>query len=132
MKLVVDSNIIISAFSVHGLCTEVFELCLAEHEIYLCMEILDEVKRGLVKKIKIPETVADKIIGFLREKVNVGEPTKLKYNPCRDFKDLMVLGIAESSCAEIIISGDQDLLVLKKHKNTKILSPRQFWELLRA
>lgn len=41
----------------------------------------------------------------------------------------MILGLAVSEKAEIIVTGDKDLLALKVFKRTKILNPRGFWEL---
>jgi uncharacterized protein len=48
----------------------------------------------------------------------------------RDPKDLMLLELALSSKADYIVSGDNDLLVLKKYHETNIISPRKFLVLL--
>ena len=41
-----------------------------------------------------------------------------------------MLATAIAGKADVIVTGDEDLLVLKKFRGIKILSPRQFLELL--
>ena len=47
---------------------------------------------------------------------------------CRDSKDNKFLETAVSGKAQIIVSGDDDLLVLNPYRNIEILTPRQFLE----
>jgi predicted nucleic acid-binding protein len=59
-------------------------------------------------------------------------PSNVEADVCRDKKDLMVLGAAEAGNADIIITGDNDLLVIKSYKNIKILSPRDSMKYLKT
>lgn len=45
---------------------------------------------------------------------------------CRDPKDNMILDTAFQGGAEFIVTGDKDLLVLKKYKGVAIVSPAKF------
>jgi len=45
---------------------------------------------------------------------------------CRDPKDNMVLDTAYQGGAEFIVTGDKDLLVLKKYKGVTIVTPARF------
>ncbi|MBI3576937.1 putative toxin-antitoxin system toxin component, PIN family [Candidatus Gottesmanbacteria bacterium] len=45
---------------------------------------------------------------------------------CRDPKDNQFLDVAVASAAPYLITGDKDLLSLKKFRTTTILSPRRF------
>ena len=47
-----------------------------------------------------------------------------------DPDDDMVLATAIAAQADVLISGDDDLLCLKSHQGIRILSPRRFLELL--
>jgi predicted nucleic acid-binding protein len=49
---------------------------------------------------------------------------------CRDRDDDKVLAAAIAGKADLIVTGDEDLLVLGQHHGIRILSPRQFVELL--
>jgi len=55
MRLVLDTNVLISAFAARGLCYALFELCLEKHEIIISLHILNELKVNLEKKIKLPK-----------------------------------------------------------------------------
>ena len=49
---------------------------------------------------------------------------------CRDPKDNMVLEAAVAAEAQVIVSGDEDLLTLDPFKETPIVSPSKFLEML--
>lgn len=44
----------------------------------------------------------------------------------RDLNDTMYLVLAEVSNADFLVTVDKDLLVLKEIKNTKIVKPKEF------
>jgi len=132
LKIVLDSNVIIAAFAARGLCHAVFELCIEGHDVILSDPLIDEVKAGLSKKIKLPKSVIGKIVEFLKSNSRIEIPAMVPNNICRDPDDRHVLGLADTSQADYIISGDGDLLALGTFKKTTILSPRKFWEILRS
>jgi putative PIN family toxin of toxin-antitoxin system len=129
MKLILDSNVIIAAFAGRGLCNSLFELCLEQHDIFISDFILLEVRKNLSKKLNLPTKKADMIITYLKEFCLVGHYNKLKIRVCRDKDDDEILGLAKGVRAQYIITGDSDLLSLKKFELTEIISPRQFWEI---
>jgi len=49
---------------------------------------------------------------------------------CRDADDLHVLGLVKSGRADYLITGDDDLLTLKRFGHCRIVTPRQFWSLM--
>ena len=54
---------------------------------------------------------------------------KIKFE--RDPKDAYLLSLCDSSEAEIMITGDKDLLQLEEFGSTKIFSPRDFIDFLK-
>jgi putative PIN family toxin of toxin-antitoxin system len=52
-----------------------------------------------------------------------------KVDFCRDPKDNKFLDVAIASYADYLITGDEDLLVLKNIGNTSIITPRTFMEI---
>ncbi len=50
----------------------------------------------------------------------------IEINKCRDPKDNFLLSLAVESKADYLVTGDSDLLILKKIKKTKILSWNDF------
>jgi len=45
---------------------------------------------------------------------------------CRDFKDNFLLSLADESKSDYLVSGDTDLLILRKNKKTKIINWSDF------
>jgi putative PIN family toxin of toxin-antitoxin system len=131
MRVILDSNIIIAAFATRGLCHAVFELCLDRHEIILSSFLLNEIESNLARKLKLPNEIRSEIKDFLIESTIHIEAPELSSQICRDPSDDMVLSLTRESNAEYVVTGDEDLLSLKQFKSTKIISPREFWEIAR-
>jgi len=130
MRIVLDANVIVAAFAARGLCESVMEVCLSEHEIVLSEELLEEILKNLLQKIKLPSGVVDAIGELLREHSNMVNPISIAPGVCRDPGDLKVLSLAVASKADYIVTGDKDLLVLKKFEGIPILNPRSFSSIL--
>ena len=131
MKVVLDTNVIISAFATRGLCAEIFEVCLLEHTIILSDHILAEVAKALLKKIRVPLAIQQDILRYLKENAVVVKPEKLPKSVCRDKNDDGIIGTAIASGASYSITGDEDLLSLKIYRSITIITPRQFWHIAR-
>jgi putative PIN family toxin of toxin-antitoxin system len=131
MKVVLDTNVIIAAFAARGLCADIMEYCLYEDILVLSEDILHEVGTNMRRKIKMPEHKTDELVSFLRAHAKIVKPSHVAHDACRDKDDLMVLGTAAEAKADIIVTGDKDLLVLKSHDFIPIVTPRNFWEFIR-
>ncbi len=129
MRVVLDSNVAITAVAGHGLCESVIELCLEHHQIILCDNILTEIEKKLRKKIKVPSSVISEFLNVLRSNAYIFTPIPVNKKICRDSKDLMIFGLVDPANVNVIITGDKDLLVLKEYGMAKIMTPRNFWEL---
>jgi uncharacterized protein len=131
MRVVLDANVLVAAFATRGLCHALFELCVDQHEIVLSSEILKEVAGALQKKMKVPLAVVQDTTDFLVNHASIQKPKRLSKRVSRDPSDDHVLALAEQSKADYVITGDDDLLVLKRHSGIPIVLPRQFWEILK-
>ena len=130
MRIVLDANVVLAAFAARGLCESLFELCLANHEILLSEPLLDEILRNLAKKVKLDQqTIAD-IERLLRENGLLLEPAAVAADACRDANDLHVLGLAKAGKADYLVTGDDDLLVVKRFERCRVVTPRQFWSVM--
>ncbi|HEY5345579.1 MAG TPA: putative toxin-antitoxin system toxin component, PIN family [Verrucomicrobiae bacterium] len=132
MRVVFDTNVLVSAFTSIGLCHQAYERALTRTDIIIAHRLLDELHRTLVGKMKIEKSLADEILAELADELEVIKPLPLSKPICRDKDDDWVLATALTGHGEIIVSGDKDLLVLKQFQGIKILSPRQFIEFMDA
>jgi uncharacterized protein len=128
MRVVLDTNVLLAAFGARGLCEAVFQVCLEHHEIILSRHILNEVRTHLIHKFKVSAVHARQITVFLRQHARIIRPAEVAPNVCRDSDDLPVLGTAQAGNAHVLITGDKDLLELKRFGKTIILTPRQFYD----
>ena len=90
-------------------------------------EILIEVERILIKKIKLPIELVKTQTAFIRAQAEIGTPLVLDTPVCRDPNDDFLLGLALGHNIPYIVTGDKDLLVIKNFHNTDIVAPREFW-----
>lgn len=127
MKVVFDSNVLVAAFATHGVCHDLFEYCLRNTTLICSDFISDEVERILIHKIKIPAKKVSEIIHYLKNQTKWIVPESLIVANLRDPNDQMIIATALFGGADYLITGDKDMLVLKKIKKTVIISPRDFW-----
>jgi putative PIN family toxin of toxin-antitoxin system len=126
MRLVLDANVLIAAFVARGVCAELLEHSVREHEPVTSAAILEEVRRSLVGKIKV---TAAQAVRLLRTRLEVVEPVALGAQVCRDPDDDVVLGTGVVGRCDAIVTGDKDLLDLASYRDIAIVSPRGFWSL---
>jgi putative PIN family toxin of toxin-antitoxin system len=105
-------------------------VCLERHEIVLSDYIIEELRKHLSGKFKIPQSRSTEILAFLRQQAVLVKPADVDRDACRDPKDLMILGTAVAAQANFLVIGDNDLLTLAEFDSIPILSPRQFYRRL--
>ena len=132
MRVFLDTNVLVAAFAARGLCAELFELVLLEHELILGRSVLRELSKALQQKIKLPARDTTAIITFLADEasqlVGSSDPAAIAVDP----DDAIVLGDALGGKAEVFVTGDAKILGMAQHGDMRIVSPRGFWELLQA
>ena len=132
MRVFVDTNVLVSAFASRGLCAEVFELVLLDHDLILGRNVLREFEKALREKIKLPVVRSAEIVDFVSSEATQVVDKAQPANANVDAADALVLGEALASQADILITGDAALLRLAAVGTLKIVSPRRFWDVLRA
>jgi putative PIN family toxin of toxin-antitoxin system len=128
LKLIIDTNIWISFLigkSLKGLQYFLqdnrFQIITSNEQI---SELVDVLSRPKLQKYFSKEQIIDflKLIELKSKIVDY----KVKIDICRDPKDNYLLGMAISSKADYLISGDSDLLELREIENTRIIEYKDF------
>ena len=127
MKVVVDTNVVLSALLTKGLTADVVQYCFESHEVYLSGWILNEIVEKLRDKFEISERQIERTIELLRTGAQVVDPEGTPPSVCRDEDDNNVLHVGHFVGAEYIITGDKDLLVLGEYGGVRLVTPRDFW-----
>lgn len=130
MRVFLDTNVLVAAFATRGLCADVTRVVLAEHQLITGEVVLTELREVLDRRIKLPVATVDDILALLRDQEVVPKPRKPSEVPVRDPDDRWILASAMAGRADVLVTGDQDLLDVADKAPLPILTPRGFWDLL--
>jgi putative PIN family toxin of toxin-antitoxin system len=132
VRVFLDTNVLVSAFAARGLCADLLELVLLEHDLVVGGNVMRELSKALREKVKLPAVRTTEIVEFVTgeaaEVVNEVSPPEVKV----DADDALVLGEALAARAEFFVTGDAALLKFDAIATLRIASPRRFWEILQA
>jgi putative PIN family toxin of toxin-antitoxin system len=132
VKVFLDTNVLVSGFATRGLCADVIRLVLAEHELITADVVLNELKRVFKHKIQLPGEQIQEILTFLESQTVQPQPISLSSIPVRDEDDQWVLASALAAKADVLVTGDKDLLdVAEQVSDLTITDPRGFWNLVK-
>lgn len=132
MRCVFDTNIIISALlfkdSVPGMA---FYLAMSHGTILISLETTEELievisRRKFDKYLTVEER--EEFLESILIKAEIVEVME-SLEICRDPKDDKFLNLAASGSANYIVTGDDDLLILKIYGGVQVLNARDFIEL---
>jgi uncharacterized protein len=129
VRVVFDTNVLYSALSAKGFCEEVVDEAAGACALIWSGPLKQELESILAQRHKIGLATRVALAAY----VDLCEFVELEPLPtriCRDKDDDVVLATARAGKADVIVTGDDDLLVLKEFRGIRILSPRKFLELL--
>lgn len=132
MKVFVDTNVLVAAYATRGLCSDLLRLLLAQHELVVSRQVLDELERALRGKIGLPEALIDEILATLAAYLFETEPGLHSPVTLRDSDDEAILAAALASGAAALVTGDADLLEGAPRSPIPIHTPRALWLQLRG
>jgi len=129
VRLILDTNVLVASVVADGLCRDLVRVRLRPHTIITSEPLLAELRTTLRVKFKADPGKLPLLLA-LREQAEIVAPLRLGQRVCRDNDDDIVLATAVAGKANVIVTGDDDLLALKKFRDIRVLSPRQFLEFL--
>lgn len=130
MRVFLDTNVLVSALATRGLCAELYERLLMEHEVVIGEPVVAEVLDVMRRKFKASDELLAKVETELRLlEIVPAQPVAPKL-PIKDREDPWIIACALAGKADCFITGDAELLGLGKVKKLLIFSPRTCWEKL--
>lgn len=128
LKVVIDTNVLISSIFWNGHPRRIVDLAIAYKIISITsLDILEEVEEVLSESF--PEVPYERIKDIIRDILSYSKLVtvdEMIVEGLRDIKDTKIIACAVGGKADYIVTGDNDLLVLKEYKGIKILNPRTF------
>jgi uncharacterized protein len=130
-RLVIDANVIVSAvLSAQGKSRQAFDLAIAAMVVLMSDEVFTEISEVLLRPKFDRYSNHTKREAFLDELLAIVEFVEIteKINECRDTKDDKYLELAVNGKADLILTGDDDLLVLHPFRQIPIVRVQTFLE----
>jgi len=128
MRVFLDTNVLISATVARGLCVDVFRTVIEFHELVVSDHLLEELQRILRTKFDAPDDLIAETVWLLHQDTIMAPSEPLARIPLRDAADIAIVSAALNGGAEILVTGDKEMVELKKFGALQIVTPRQFWE----
>jgi putative PIN family toxin of toxin-antitoxin system len=130
VRVLLDTNVLASAFGTRGVCAEILESVINEHRLLTCEPVLRELQRVLSRKFRLPAQVVTGFLGLLESEGELVAASASASISFKDPDDIPILACAIGGKADVFVSGDRALIDLGEIAGIPILSPRQFWQRL--
>jgi putative PIN family toxin of toxin-antitoxin system len=92
--------------------------------------VLQELERVLTEKLRLPEAVVAGFLRLVKAEGTVVESRKNPSIPIKDADDIRILACAIAGKADVFVTGDKELLDLRKFEDLAVVSPRELWNQL--
>ncbi len=129
MRILVDTNVIISGLIAKGACFEILEDLVYTHTPIITPHVLAECQDVLLNKFHLSKPTVRSLLVVIERYFAKGENSIESLNVCRDPDDNQLFADAMINKAEYILSGDKDLLSLKEYQGIRIIGPKDYWKL---
>jgi uncharacterized protein len=132
-RIVIDTNVIISSLIQksypYTIVNELFiddkiEMCVSEG---LMSEYYDVLRREKFARFHDFFSRAEALLVEIETKATMFKP-KIRLNLISDADDNMVLELADECIADFVITGNTTDFIFPTYKETKIVTPREYWE----
>ena len=133
IKIVLDTNIFISGILFGGNPRTILNLIIeGKFKLFVSDDILNELKEVLNrKKFNFPTENIHHILNEIELISELITPSQHYEVVDRDPDDNIIIDCAVASGADFIITGDKDLLEIGSFKNSKIVHPSDFLDLIK-
>ncbi len=126
LKVVVDTNVLVSALLFGGGPRAIFELALDEQiQGIASPQLLAELSDVLLKKFDFSTVKTRAVERKIKERFKIVQP-RVSITVLKDQADNRVLEAAVAGRCDFIITGDKELLALKKFRGIVVVPPKEF------
>jgi uncharacterized protein len=124
--VVIDSGVWISALAFGGTPDLAIQKAVGIDRVAVCDQIKNEIAKTLARKIGWDRSRLTQAFAIYFKDAIWVPITGLVRGVCRDPNDDAIIECALQAEAELIVSGDKDLLVIKNYKRIRIITPTQY------
>ena len=135
MRIILDTNVIVSALIQRNYPYFILDNILADNNLDLCIspklfaEYLDVLNRNKFSRFPDFHARAQALLADIEGRSKMFEPS-ITVSIIKDDADNRLLELAEACNADYIVTGNTNDFTILEYKGTKIVSPKDFFELL--
>jgi putative PIN family toxin of toxin-antitoxin system len=130
VRISLDTNVLASGLGTRGLCAELLESVLGNHDLLTSESVLGELERTLTEKFRLPNSLIREYLRLLRTQGEVVVSAGLPTSYVVEATDAEILACAIAGKADVFVTGDKTVLDLGAVEKVPIRSPRQLWQQL--
>jgi putative PIN family toxin of toxin-antitoxin system len=132
VRVFLDTNVLASAFATRGLCNELYEYVLDKHDLITGEVIIEELRSVLKRRFGASAADIKIVEEILGDQIVVPRPSDPHPLEIKDPDDKWVLATAVAGNADVLVTGDSDLLEVASKSPLRIMTPREFWNMVRG
>ena len=132
MRAVIDTNVLVSAviLPTSRVGAVILYMGMGAFTPLYCLEMLEELTNVLArprirKKYDISQNYIRNVLDLILLRGQLIEPGE-RVTVCRDPKDDIFLSVALAGEADVLVTGDEDLLALHPFRGIRIIGPSAF------
>ena len=128
MRVLFDTNVLIAAFISEGVCAKLMRRARKrQFSLVSSRVILEEFQDVLIRKFSATRRESQEALHLIMEALEaMTQSEQAVTGVCPDPEDDRIGGCASAERAHYLVSGDEDLLVMKQFKAIRIITPRDF------
>ncbi len=128
MRGVLDTNVFVSAALKLNSTPNIAVFRIAQHETLLKSSATETELLETLARPHLAQVIASNFRSFLSDLLTATETVIIveRISACRDPKDDKFLELAVNGHADLIVTGDRDLLALNPFRNIPIVTPADF------
>jgi len=132
VRLVFDTNVLFAANITRGTCATLYQEALMAATLLTSDHILNELEEKLVTKARMITEEAARTRAEVADDCGVVAIAPLPRPVCRDSDDDAILATAIAARADLLVTGDKDLLLLGSYEGIPIITPAECLTRLRV
>jgi uncharacterized protein len=129
VRVLLDSNVWLAILTTDGACRRLWRITRNSCDFFASRDILNEISEKLRAKFGFSPRHARLLVSFVKQQTSPARVVS-RVDICRDPDDNCILAAALDAGCSHLVTGDLDLLVLKKFETVNIVTPREFLNLV--
>ena len=126
MRILLDTNVWLAILTSDGQCRRGWRAARGGCQVFASPQVLGELEAKLRLKFGFSARHARLLTHFVQRQTTPVEPALPLPTVCRDGADNGILAAALAGRCELLVTGDQDLLVLKDFQGMHLVTPAEF------